>query len=32
VDPLPMAGMYLQAFHAAVREGRIDKDKTCRVL
>jgi hypothetical protein len=32
VDPLPMAGLFLQAFHAALREGRIDRDKTRRIV
>lgn len=32
VDPLPMAGMFLQAFHAALREGRIDREKTRRTM
>lgn len=32
VDPLPMAAMFLRAFHAALRAGRIDVDKTRRTL
>ena len=32
VDPLPMVELCLQAFHAAHREGRIDRAKTAMVL